>query len=184
MLPFDLWESPAIRKRLLQEAMFDQNAVPAKDQYWIYVSQPDKTGQVVLRNFNPGPLDPPPHEMQIAFAEAIRATLQKEYGHDGFWMVGFTHPPASWESIRTDGDNCWNRFLMIWADKDGDIKFPFETEDRFVEMLENGDLYYVGVAERCWQAYDEAYGKKALKEDFGISPEQMTKPTLTALAKT
>lgn len=182
MLPSNAWNSAVIRKRLHQEAAFDQSLVPEKDQYYILACHPDtKLDQVALVNFDVGPLDPPPHEMQMAFASTLREELQKNWHHDGFWLVGFTHPPSTFESIKVDGDNCWNRFLIIWADKDGDIKFPFETEEQFVEILKNGLEYYVNTAEKCWQAWNEAYGAKAIEEEFGIKDEQMSKPVLASL---
>ena len=144
-LPENIWQSPVIRKRLEAEAAFEcAHGSPQKPQYWICV--PDATNissrhNAVLKNYNAGVLDIDPHEMQQSFVQELRYRLQKEVGHDGVWIAGFTHPPATFEAIKVDGDNCWNRLVMIWLDGDCDPQFTVEFDRPFVELIQEGGHY-------------------------------------------
>ena len=183
MLPSNFWNSPVIRKRLYQEAGFETAAgISAKNQYFFIAPFPDSfAGDIFLRNYSPGPIDPDPHEMQIEFSRSVRNLLQSNCGHDGYWLVGWTHPPETYESIRIDGDNCWNRMAILWADSDGDFQFCFDSDIPFIEMFDNGDLYYVNMLETAWNKWNEDYGKRAVKDDLGIHQDQLGKPALEAL---
>lgn len=182
-IPHSIWNSKAIRKRLMQEAHFEGSiGQPEKPQYWVNVPLTDTFGETTLRNYNPGIFDSDPHEIQQVFAKVVRKMLQAKYGHDGLWMVGWTHPPATWQQIRVDGDNVWGRMIMLWCDEDADPQFAIEFDDeKFVEMMSKGEAYYVDQAERAWISWDEYFGKKAQKSDLCVSEAQTHKEALSTL---
>lgn len=182
-LPEHLWNSPVIRKRLYDEAGFESNhGAPHKVHYWMIVPEANiMRGEVILKNFEPNFCDIEPHEMQQEFARQVQKMLQSGLHHDGMWICGWTHPPASHDVIRVDGSTCWDRLVMIWLDEDGDPKFTVESDIPFAAMMESGERYYYDLAERAWGAWDEFYGKKAMKDDFAVTDGQQTKAALASL---
>lgn len=178
-LPNNLWTSPVLIDRLGQEADFEQ---PAKVQFWFSVPQADtRIGNITLKNFDNSLTNIPPHELQQDFAVALRQYMQSEIHHDGLWMVGWTHPPASGNHLRVDGDNCWGRLVMIWLDEDGDPQFTVDSYRPFVQMMKDGISYYVNMCENAYAAFNEEYGKKAMKADLGIKEDQIKKDVLKSL---
>lgn len=177
-LPPNIWNAPAIRNRLLAEASFEcDHGVSDKKIYWVVVPEADgKGGHIVLRNFEPKPFVPDPHEMQEMMATDLQMLLQKNLHHDGAWIVGWTHPPQASSFLHLEGgDNVWGRLIMIWLDEDADPKFTVESDHPVQDMVENGPKYYCGLAAQGYEMWDKEYGKKALKEDFGITSDQQTK---------
>ncbi len=182
-LPANIWNSKAIRNRLFAEASFEcAHGMPSKFHYWVVVPEGDTMrGQIVLKNYTASPLSIDPHEMQQEFARQVREVLQKELHHDGVWVVGWTHPPEAWEAVRIDGDNVWGRLIMIWLDEDADPQYTVESDLPFLAMVEAGIENYLGQAARAHEAWSKEYGKKAMKEDFGIKANQTTKEALATL---
>lgn len=182
-LPEHLWNSPVIKKRLFNEAGFESNnGAPHKVHYWVIAPEGNtKRGEVILKNFIPNFADIEPHEMQQEFARQVQKMLQSGAHHDGLWLVGWTHPPATGDVVRIDGSNCWDRLIMLWLDEDGDPKYTLESDIPFAEMMENGEAYYLGLAEQAHASWEEAYGKKAMKDDFAVTEDQQTKAALAAL---
>ncbi len=182
-LPSELWNSPVIRKRLAQEATFECAwGVPDKKFYWCMVPLADsKNGDQILKNYKDSPMDRDPHEMQQVFARKIMKQLQKEAHFDGLWLVGFTHPPSTYESLTDTGNNCWGRLMAIWFDEDGDPQFTLESDFPFIKQVEMGEQYYVGLAQESHAYWKEQYGAKAMKTDFMLKEGQSTKAALEAL---
>lgn len=178
-LPSNLWTSAVLRQRMAQEAAFED---PHKPHYWFVVPQGDtKTDTIILKNFDPSFLHIEPHEMQQEYAKDLRRRLQRQAHFDGIWMVGWTHPPSSGQAVSLDGDNCWNRLVMMWLDEDGDPQFPFDTFRDFVSILQEDPDYYVDLAAKAHAQWKEEYGKKAVKDDFGIKDSQISKDVLKSL---
>lgn len=189
-LPQNLWESPPLRRRLDQEAAFEssQGYAPVP-QYYAAVPHTDSpSGSIELRNYDPEDArTPDPHELQIDFAQMYRQNLQRELHHDGVWIVGWTHPPRIQSKILMPDavdDNCFGRLIAIWLDADGDPQFTYETESEFADIIQNGGHYYLEQAERAWQMWNEDYGKKALKSDFGLTEGEQRKEVLEGLGRT
>jgi hypothetical protein len=182
-LPQNLWTSEIIKRRLLQEAGFEcRYGIPEKKQYWIVAPEADTgRGKHVLMNFKPSFMDIEPHNAQQQFALMLQAVVQFEAGHDGLWLVGWTHPPTTAEAVRVDGDNAWGRLVMLWLDSDGDPKFVAESDLPFADMVEHGVEYYCGMAEQSYAQFNEMVGAQAMKADFGIKEEQQTKAVLGSL---
>jgi hypothetical protein len=183
-LPSNIWESPAIRKRLYQESCFECDwGIADKKQYWAVAPIPDdKHGVATLRNYDPkGILNSDPHQIQQIFAQDVRKMLQSEAGFDGLWVVGYTHPPTTTEVLK-DGDNCWGRLFMLWLDEDADTQFTMEADIPFVQMFERGAKYYVGMANEAHETWKEIYSQKVLKEDMGLGADQQKKVALETLA--
>jgi len=184
-LPSNLWNSPVIKKRLMQEAGFESNhGISEKQHYWCLVPHADSgDGTVILRNYPENSIvDADPHEMQQEFARNVMWSLQTQAHFDGLWLVGFTHPPTSYGVI-TDTENCWNRLMAIWFDSDGDPQFTLESDLPFVKQLEAGEQYYVDLAQQSHEQWKEIYGQKAMKSDMLLSEDQARKAALEALGK-
>lgn len=183
-LPSNLWKSPIIKERLVLEANFDGNhGLPAKPFFWVLVPEADrKDGTIVLKNFEPSISNIEPHPLQQDFARGLQQELQKEAGFNGLWLVGWTHPPSSYGAL-TDTDNCWNRLIFIWHDKDGDPQYTVESELPFVNVIQHGMDYYVGLAHKSHDQWREIYSEKAMKQDMMLTEDQQKRMTLEALAK-
>ena len=181
-LPENLWESPVIRNRLLQEACFECDyGFSEKKQYWMVVPFADSAaGAVILRNYEDKLENCDPHDIQVDFALKLREKLQYEAHFDGVWGVGFTHPPTNYE-VLTDTQNCWNRLIMIWFDGDGDPQYTLESDRPFIDLIRDDPFYWVEQAHTAHKAYNEEYGQKALKSDMSIKEDQQTKAALAAL---
>lgn len=183
-LPHNIWNSPVIRTRLKQEAGFECDwGKPSLERYYAVVPQTDSPLEAIeLRNYDPhSPLTPDPHELQMHFIQAYREQLQKQIHHDGVWIVAWTHPPEVQQALIVDGDNTFGRLIAIWLDEDADPMFTFETDLPFVEIVANGGHYYIEQAEKAWYGWNKDFGKKAMKEDFGIKEHQTSKDALSAL---
>ncbi len=182
-LPANLWKSPLILQRLAQEAEFECRYGKAdKPHYWFAVPEADtKVDLIELKNYVETFTDIDPHPHQKGMARELMVMLNSNIDHDGLWIVGWTHPPPAWETIKVDGDNCWGRMLMIWLDEDGDIQFPFETDSPLFEIVEAGLDHYVEMCEKSWQAWNESFGREAQKKEFALKEEQLTKKTLESL---
>lgn len=179
-LPENIWNSPVIRNRLYAEACFEDGW--GAKHYWVVVPEGDTgRGFITLKNYKEDFLKIDPHELQKLFAEELQGELQRNLHNNGLWIVGWTNPPAPGEVVREDGDNAWERLFMVWLDQDADPQYTFESTVPFVEMAANGARYYVDKCAECHEKYVEAYGKRALKDDFGISESQQTKKTLISL---
>ncbi len=181
-LPSNLWNSPVIKKRLAQEAAFECAwGVPDKKQYWCMVPLADsKDGFTVLKNYGTNHMNADPHEMQQVFARKIMTELQQKAHFDGLWLVGFTHPPTTYQTL-TDTDNCWGRLIAIWFDEDGDPQYTLESDLPYIKQAEVGEQYYVGLANQAHDQWKAIYGKKAMKNDMMLKESQTSKAALEAL---
>lgn len=181
-LPSNLWKSPVILKRLYAEACFEcEWGVSEKKHYWCMVPMSDsKDGINVLKNYEDGISNADPHDMQQVFASKIMTELQQEAHFDGLWLVGFTHPPTSY-GVLTDTENCWSRWIAIWFDEDGDPQFTLESDLPFMNQVEMGAPYYVGLAQKSHAQWKEMYGRKAMKSDMILKEGQSSKAALEAL---
>lgn len=70
---------------------------------------------------------------------------------------------------------------MIWLDEDGDPQYTVESSLPIIEIIDGGIANYITQAERAHEAWSEAYGKKAVKDDFGIKEHQQTQEVLSSL---
>lgn len=166
--------SDHIQNRLTGEACFEGACGMAHKAYYWVVTQKPSTGKIIfMKNYDTVGFDVDPHEMQQMFAGDLAKRLMKQASMGGGWIVGFTHPPHSSNAMRIDGDNAWNRLIMLWLNESGDVQFTVESEIQFISMIENGAARYVGMCEEAWSKWDDIYGKKAMKEDFGIKDHQV-----------
>lgn len=181
-LPQNLWKSPVIKNRLIQEACFESNrGIAEKPHYWCMVPFADSgSGVQVLKNYKNELMDCDPHEMQQVFAKEIMENLQSKAHFDGLWLVGFTHPPTSYGVI-TDTENCWQRLIMIWHDEDGDPQYTLESDLDFIKQAEAGADYYVGLAYKAHEQWKAMYGRKAINHDMSLRGDQVKKAALEAL---
>ncbi len=179
-------ESKAVLGRLTAEAYFDSsNGDDSRGLYWCLTQVPSDRTIIKLQNFTTSILDVEPHEIQKGFADQLVRQLNREVGHDGGWIVGFTHPPYRGDAIRVDGDNVWGRMFFLWLDKDGDPQFTFDTDLPFVEVFGSGIEGYLNQCEKAYHEWEKVLGKQGLK-DLGIKEDQLIKEALgqTAPAST
>lgn len=181
-LPSNLWESQIIKDRLILEANFDGNrGIPKKPHFWVLVPHADtKNGSVILKNFDTTIEDIEPHPMQQDFARGLQEHLMKEASFDGLWIVGWTHPPTSY-GVLTEQDNVWNRLIFIWLDKDGDPQYTLESELPVINIISHGIDYYINLAHKTHEQWNEIYGNDVLKSDMMLKDEQQKKAVLESL---
>lgn len=98
-------DSKALSNRLHAEATFDcSEGDGTKGHFWCLTQVPSDRRIGVRLNFTASMTDIEPHELQKSFAKDLLVALNREVGHDGGWVVGFTHPPASWHAFHVNGD--------------------------------------------------------------------------------
>lgn len=183
-LPENLWKSRTIQSALLDEAMFENTVYgkSPKPQYWVSVPQADTlSGNIFLKNYDRNEFNIDPHQMQIEFAKDLRQILQKEAHFDGFWVIGYTHPPSTANVISVEADDCWNRMFILWFDGDGDPHIAMEVDIPFVNILQNGMAYYADMATKAWDAWNVEYNPNRVKKDMNLSDSQMTKKALSTI---
>ena len=181
-LPNNLWKSQVIKDRLYAEACFEcDRGIADKSYYWVLVPQADIRADLVeLKNYKPSITDVDPHEVQIAFAKDLQLALQKEAHFDGLWIVGYTHPPTTYETL-TDTGNCWSRLIMLWLDTDGDPQYTLESDLNFHTQLEHGVEYYIKLAHDAHKQFEEQFSQSQLKKDMMLKEEEQRREALEAL---
>lgn len=185
-LPDKLWKSTAIQDRLTLEAEAEASFGKAdRAQYWFIVPEaddPQSRKLVYVCNYDmDSMMNVNPHEIQQDFCVQFVRKAMREMSYNGYWMCGWTHPPAWGESLKEDGENCWNRLCIMWADEDGDIQFTYEIEHTVNLMMQNGIDYYIKQSEDAYLRYLEIAGPKALKENLGIKENQQSKEALKTI---
>lgn len=183
-LPENLWKSPVIQERLIQEALFDcRYGVPAKPYFDVMVPQADtKIGQIQLRNYTPSMAEVAPHPIQVQFAKNLLDILMKELHFNGLWIVGWTHPPTSYAAL-TEMDNAWQRLIIIWLDQDGDPQYTIDYDKPVVEIIADGLELHAKKAEDAHQQWRQIYSDTAMREDMALTEDQQKRMTLEALKK-
>lgn len=88
---------------------------------------------------------------QMMFANDMAKGLNRHLHHDGFWLVGWTHP-APFVILGAAG-RTYRRMVMIWCDQDGDPQFTIESEDPVWKILECGPMQWAEQAEQAWQKW-------------------------------
>ena len=185
-LTSEIWKSPIIQRRFQQEACFETNrrGKASRPLYCVCVPDPEtRRGCNVMQNYPDDSIFfADPHPAQCSMAAFVSDKLNRNEHHDGLWVVGWTHPPTVNDLIKSgDGNECWGRLIMLWLDEDGDPQFTVESDNDFTEMIEAGDQYYVGLAAEAWTKWDDAFGKKAQKSDFGLKEHEIKKEVLESL---
>lgn len=157
--------TPAIRQRLEEEAKMDVDVSE-------YVIGAD--GRQAVMGFNPGSYwaaiqrtngdvrrfacdlkETPPDEKQVWLMQILRG-LNKELGHDGRWVVGWTHGNT--------------RFIIMWLDEDGDIQFTVENDEAWAIMVTQEWNHWMSQAEEAWR-----YWHKMMREVLDPGPDALHK---------
>ncbi|WP_341702616.1 hypothetical protein [Ferrovibrio sp.] len=89
---------------------------------------------------------------QFMFASDMAKGLNNWLHHDGFWIVGWTHPSRI--VLLNQPGRSYTRMVMIWFDQDGDPGFTVESEDSVWKMLECGPRQWAEQAEQAWQQWE------------------------------
>jgi len=158
--------TPALLKRFEAEAVFDGG----NGAYFAYLQKRDgPDGRFITH----GPFgDPSRIDMaQAMFAMDMLKRLNDNIHHDGAWVIVFTNPlplePGS--VIRMDYRTSFGRFVFMWLDQDGDVRFPVECDEPFSTVLLKGWPHWVEQCQVAWQLW--AVAEQAL----GAKPEQKYK---------
>lgn len=173
--PDDVLKSLVVRGRLRREAKFESaRGDDSKGHYWAITALPSTNQIVGCQNFTPSVFDIDPHPVQKQLAEALVRSLNRHVGHDGGWIVGFTHPPSQGNALRTDGDNVWGQLFCLWLDEDGDPQFTYETDRDPAEVVQDGVDYFIKMCDESYWRWEDLLGKKGRKE-LGLKDGQMIK---------
>lgn len=92
-----------------------------------------------------------PGMLEQFFAEDMLNALNKHLHHDGAWVIVFTHydpprPPFS--------EGVFNRFVLLWLDEDGDVKFPLECVHPLHKVMEESGIdSWLSQCEAAWTLY-------------------------------
>ena len=181
-LPSNLWKSPVIQDRLIQEALFDcRYGVPAKPYFDVIVPQADtKSGHIQLRNYTPSMAEVAPHPIQTQFAKNLLDILMKEAHFNGLWLVGWTHPPTTYAAL-TEMDNAWQRLIIIWLDKDGDPQYTIDYDKPVIEIIADGLELHTQKIVGAHDQWREIYSDTKMKTDMALTEDQQKRMTLEAL---
>ena len=88
---------------------------------------------------------------QTIFGRDMVFLLNRHLHHDGAWMIVFTNPTPK-PIIEIHG-TVYQRFVFLWMDKDGDVRFPIENEEPFHEVLKAGPIAWLQQAEVAWTTW-------------------------------
>lgn len=160
----DLMVSPTLQRRLAHEAEFD-NGTPGG--IWFVLRR--QSGAMVAVKGKPSLVAP--HPAQQMWAMDMAQALNKHLHHDGLWVVGFTNPPPNaimfLAGQALDAEPIYDRWIILFVDKDGDPQFTIENDDDFNVTLLRGPDDLIEECEVKWQAWHEHMrdnlGKKAVQ---------------------
>lgn len=143
--------SQALRNRLDTEAAMEAD-LGTTSASWYAVKMLDDHQVVIERNYDPRAgiiSDPPTHQM--LWAEAVSKILNHECGHDGRWVVGFTHPPGYGEMVLCEPKFSWRRIIKVWLDIDGDPQFTVDCIENWENVASQSPHHFIGQAEEAWK---------------------------------
>ena len=87
-----------------------------------------------------------PSLAQMDLAIALGRALNLRANEGGSWLVAWTDP---------DGLGVPTRLAMGWVDRDGDMPFTVDSEDRIAALARAGIDALVGQAHAAWREYHE-----------------------------
>lgn len=157
----DLLLNAALQRRLTAEAEFEYGP----GLWWAVVCK--RNGMTVP--MKSGPAVVVPTEDQQVFAHDMARLLNKEIHHDGSWVVAFTHPSGAIYALPEVAISMtipYERWVFLWLDADGDVQFPVDCVQPFVEVIHAGPSAWIETAEASWQAWH-----KHMREVLGIKPK-------------
>lgn len=170
----DMLFSKALRERLDFEAAISSDFQPSCAS-WYALKMLGSGHKIIERNYDPNlPIehmpvaDPPP--AQMVWADAICKLLNRECGHDGVWIVGFTHPPGFADLVRVNPRFNWLRVIKLWMDNDGDVAFTCDCIDPWDAVAAQAPEHFVEQAEEAWNRW------KTIMRDALDPQEHQLKP--------
>ncbi len=161
----DLKFSATLRQRLADEATFDDGKPGA---IWFALRRND--GRMVEVKGNA--LLIAPHPMQVSWAMDMANWLNKDLHHDGFWIVAFTNPPANaylFQGVVLEPQPLYERWVIIWVDREGDPQFTIENDDEFIETMMVSPDDQVELCEGAWREWHEK-----MRAGFGKALDKIT----------
>lgn len=87
------------------------------------------------------------------FASQTLSFINRQIHHDGAWCMVFTHPrPPIPPEMRVS----FQRFVLLWLDKDGDVQFPIEHDQSIMEALAWSPIDWAKQCETAWGLWHHA----------------------------
>lgn len=111
--------------------------------FYAYVQR--SNGDLLVHQGGPD-IDAPEH----LFANDVLTALNNKLHHDGAWCLVFTNPRAIDPPLMKA---TYDRLVLIWMDKDGDVQFTNDHEAGIVHALEMGQDAWLNNCETAWQLW-------------------------------
>ena len=158
--------TPALLRRLDAEGEVDGG----NGCYWALLAR--SNGDLIEHAKGPEPI-----AEQRVFAIDMVPALNRNLHHDGAWLVAFVHPKPPPLAIMYTAE--FARFVFLWMDGDGDIRFPVECDDDFGVVLTKGPDYWIEQCEQAWITWDVM-----MRQVLAPKPEQLFKRAQGQVAPT
>jgi hypothetical protein len=85
------------------------------------------------------------------FAEDMLNAMNKHLHHDGAWVIVFTHYDPPLPPLK---EGVFNRFVLLWMDKDGDVKFPLECVHPLHKVMGESSIdSWLSQCEAAWSLW-------------------------------
>jgi hypothetical protein len=112
-------------------------------------------GLACLENFEivklkSSPHSTAPYEGKRVFAEDICRALNREIDQGGSWLFQWTHPNPDKLLVISLADTDFERFHMIWLDRDGDPQFFITNDDPFLTVVREPASKWLADAVEAW----------------------------------
>lgn len=117
---------------------------------------------------------------QALWASRVLWRLNRDLHHDGAWTIVFTNPkPTAQQCVMLAPNHCnYERYGLIWVDRDGDPGFTMEWAAGESELSNFTEVVLAGIestmqkAETAWALWDESM------QMLDVKPEQKFKKAL------
>jgi hypothetical protein len=117
---------------------------------------------------------PEPDALQQQVAKDLIGCLNKKLNHDGAWVWVYCDPPkAPVLAISVDPGVWYDRFVIMWMDRDGDVQFPIEFSRPFPEYIMEGPDPMIEACEAGWSMW-----KLHMRDILAPTEDQMSKSAL------
>jgi hypothetical protein len=141
-LGIDTLVTPALIKRFHDEGKFEG----AAGAFYAFVQK--SNGDLLAHSVGPDV-----GAAEHLFAADLLSYLNRHLHHDGAWCMVFTHPkPPQPPLMQTEFD----RLVVLWMDKDGDVQFPLEHNLGIVTALEWAMPAWAQQCETAWALWRQA----------------------------
>lgn len=116
-----------------------------------------------------------PDALQQQVAKDIVGCLNKKLHHDGAWVWLYCDPPKPQPNVfhLVDPGVWYDRFVIMWMDRDGDVQFPIQFDRPFPEYVMEGPDGMIEACEAGWKMW-----KLYMRDILQPTADQMEKSAL------